>query len=76
MAYFLYVPRKRVSSHQDISGPLSKFITSQEFQAADFQEGINDIEKLRTDIRVVTDENLNENILPLFYRWVYSPEFF
>lgn len=57
MAFFLSVPKKRASSDITLSKLLKQHIEKQGmYKIEDFQEALNELDKLREDVRVVSEK--------------------
>lgn len=67
MAYFLSIDSKKGSSDIQLRKPLTKYIEDQGCKIDDFQEALNELEKLRENIRQATDKK--EGVLAVYYRY-------
>lgn len=69
MAFFLSIPKKRASSDITLGKLIKQHIEKQGlYKVEDFQEAINELDKLREDIRVVAEKR--ESVVDLLARFV------
>lgn len=68
MAFFLSIPKKRASSDITLGKLLKQHIEKQGlYKVEDFQEAINELDKLREDIRLVSEKR--ESVVDLYSRY-------
>eukprot|EP01127_Copromyxa_protea_P003534 TRINITY_DN1334_c0_g1_i2.p1 TRINITY_DN1334_c0_g1~~TRINITY_DN1334_c0_g1_i2.p1 ORF type:complete len:336 (+),score=43.92 TRINITY_DN1334_c0_g1_i2:49-1008(+) len=65
--YFLTIPKKRASSDISLAKQIQQHIENEGYPLADFQEAINELDKLREDIRLVTEKR--ESVVDLYCRY-------
>lgn len=67
-SYMLSIDKKRTDK-VSFEKPLSKWIEKEEsYKVADFQEALNELDKLREDVRNAVEKS--ENTLPIHYRYL------